>query len=666
MRCISSSSKHRLPQLNPLSPSRTWYLTVGAVGDLREVIKNKKPMDFRDVDADHLILYKFLHPCDDSLENTLRNLTLSLLGKPLFAVHTLSAVFELPPGEGCLHLIVDVLDIRCWIRGRGPETHFSVRIGSGQGLDTLKSRIQADRLFSDVPVAHMKLYKVSTAEADLRECLSTMGEGELLKQGQVLSAVFNDVPFGGEPRVVIEISSGTKAAKFPPSVYRPIEEGNLIQAARNGFLNLCPRQKPSSSGQPSSFRTRQKNAAKYIPCGRPCDSEETIPVTLLHPVFGKFLDDCQTYEITAKDNAFIERMRQAMSCLYDEEGGRIDKVDEALQSYGIHLTVSKIKKTGYEMDGDMSINGHRYVIAEFKNEAGNTSAEPYCQAVSYYLESTRENAPKMPASAIPCFVLVVFGPHIVFAGGAWNLRPTVQILSAPLAFHFHSTDTQNKTTAARHMGALRNALQSLKQYYESMPPASAITPTTSPGLPHLFPYPVSFASLVDDRQINFQYQNQPFEEKLLFFGTREDDGARICIKFVRRYSHEAHLLCASLECAPELLGFERIPGGWFMVVMDALSKDYVPLSRSSLSASAFTDIRKKLKDLHNGGFVHGDIRDTNILVNNNGKFMIVDFDWAGKINEARYPPYVNREDIWRPDGAIDGQIILTEHDDAML
>ncbi|KIK92208.1 hypothetical protein PAXRUDRAFT_13348 [Paxillus rubicundulus Ve08.2h10] len=83
--------------------------------------------------------------------------------------------------------------------------------------------------------------------------------------------------------------------------------------------------------------------------------------------------------------------------------------------------------------------------------------------------------------------------------------------------------------------------------------------------------------------------------------------------------------------------------------MDALSKDYVPLSRSSLSASAFTDIRKKLKDLHNGGFVHGDIRDTNILVNNNGKFMIVDFDWAGKINEARYPPYVNREDIWRPD-----------------
>ncbi|KIK92005.1 hypothetical protein PAXRUDRAFT_148231, partial [Paxillus rubicundulus Ve08.2h10] len=53
-------------------------------------------------------------------------------------------------------------------------------------------------------------------------------------------------------------------------------------------------------------------------CDRPCDSEETVPVTLLHPVFGKFLDDCQTYEITAKDNATIERrMRQAMPCLHD-------------------------------------------------------------------------------------------------------------------------------------------------------------------------------------------------------------------------------------------------------------------------------------------------------------------------------------------------------------
>ncbi|KAF8836162.1 hypothetical protein BDN67DRAFT_998492 [Paxillus ammoniavirescens] len=622
--------------------------TTKTVADLKKLIKNKKAVDFRDVDAHDLALYKFIHPCDDSLKNTLYNLTLSQLGKPLWVLNTVSTVFELPPVEGCLHLIVDVPDIpipiRCWVRGRDAARHFSVQIPSGQGLDPLRDRIkEADMFFSDVSVADMRLYKISTAEANLQECLNTLDEGQLIKYGQDLSAVFNDVPFGEEPRIVIEISSGAK---------------NLIQAARNRFLKLCPQNKPSNVGQPSSSRTRQKNAAKYIPCGRPCDDDETIPVTLLHPVFGKFLDDCQTYKITAKDNVFIERMRQAMSTLHDDKSDQISKVDEALQSYGIHLNFSKIKKTGHEMDGEMTINGHRYLIAEFKNEAGSLSAEPYCQAVSDYLESTRENAPKLSGSSLPCFVLAVFGPHIVFAGGAWNLRPTVQIFSTPLAFHFHSTDTQNQTTAARHMGAFRNALESLKEYYETMQPADVITPTTSPGLPHLFPHPVSFTSLADECQIKFQYQNQRFKQRLLFFGTCEDDGARICIEFVRRYSHEA--LCASLECLPALLGFERIPGGWFMVVMDAVSKGYVQLASSSLSASALTSIRKKLKDLHNGGFVHGDIRDTNIM------FMIIDFDWAGKINEVRYPPYVNREDIWRPDGAIDGELILTEHDDATL
>ncbi|KIK92006.1 hypothetical protein PAXRUDRAFT_148230 [Paxillus rubicundulus Ve08.2h10] len=82
--------------------------TTKTVGDLRKVTKNKTPVDFGDVDADHLTLYKFIHPFDGSLENALRNLTLSQLEKHLWAVHTLSAVFELPPVEGCLRLIVSM------------------------------------------------------------------------------------------------------------------------------------------------------------------------------------------------------------------------------------------------------------------------------------------------------------------------------------------------------------------------------------------------------------------------------------------------------------------------------------------------------------------------------------------------------------------------------
>lgn len=64
--------------------------------------------------------------------------------------------------------------------------------------------------------------------------------------------------------------------------------------------------------------------------------------------------------------------------------------------------------------------------------------------------------------------------------------------------------------------------------------------------------------------------------------------------------------------------------------------------------------------------MHGDVRDTNIMLSPDGEIMLVDFDWAGKAGEIRYPMNVNREDIWRPDGAVDGNLILADHDIAML
>ena len=47
--------------------------------------------------------------------------------------------------------------------------------------------------------------------------------------------------------------------------------------------------------------------------------------------------------------------------------------------------------------------------------------------------------------------------------------------------------------------------------------------------------------------------------------------------------------------------------------------------------------------------------------------MIVDFDWAGEVEEVRYPAYLNRgPDLWRPDGAKDGELITTDHDMEMM
>lgn len=110
----------------------------------------------------------------------------------------------------------------------------------------------------------------------------------------------------------------------------------------------------------------------------------------------------------------------------------------------------------------------------------------------------------------------------------------------------------------------------------------------------------------------FEYLFQLEKNRLLFCGAEGDD--KVCIKFVRQYSKEAHLKCASLGFAPALRGFELIPGGWYLVVMDFIDDKYHDLRKSLNIASFETEVQEKVASLHQAGFVHGDIRGVNIMV----------------------------------------------------
>jgi serine/threonine protein kinase len=259
------------------------------------------------------------------------------------------------------------------------------------------------------------------------------------------------------------------------------------------------------------------------------------------------------------------------------------------------------------------------------------------------------------------------GPYIGFGGAVWNLRPNLQVLSTVLPCHFHHSDTQLRFTVARHLSAMKRAVESLRQYYEvDLRAINDLSNDSPPQAP--FPYVTSFKSLEDSTVQKFVYKTQHDSAKLLFTGELQT-GKRIYIKFVQRYSDKAHSLCASMGFAPALIGYERVPGGWFIVVMDALDEEYEELPRGPLPSSFADEITAKITLLHQAGYVHGDIRDTNVMVRKDGQkgFMLVDFDWAGEISEARYPMYVNRgTDLWRPDGAQDGNFIMADHDVQML
>jgi hypothetical protein len=190
-----------------------------------------------------------------------------------------------------------------------------------------------------------------------------------------------------------------------------------------------------------------------------------------------------------------------------------------------------------------------------------------------------------------------------------------------------------------------------------------------------FPYRTHYETR--GRRIEFRYEERLDETKLLFLA-RTSQRRMVLIKFTQSYSAEAHQYCSDKGIAPTLHAVERLPGNWFMVVMDYLDDSlynplWIPSSLTDRSV-LYLRLRRAMKILHEGGFVHGDFRIINMMVPNNvnpSKFdkdpgvMLLDFDWAGESGKVCYPPHVNTQ-IWRPQGVEDAALIEQAHDRAML
>jgi len=108
-----------------------------------------------------------------------------------------------------------------------------------------------------------------------------------------------------------------------------------------------------------------------------------------------------------------------------------------------------------------------------------------------------------------------------------------------------------------------------------------------------------------------------------------------------------------------------------MIVMEILGDPWVCLADVRGRQRHQEGLRQKihafLATLHQRGIVHGDLRDTNILVQQPDfeKFMLIDFDWAGLESEVKYPKFINTQ-VTRPLEARDCEPIIAAHDLFML
>ncbi|EGO20791.1 hypothetical protein SERLADRAFT_477272 [Serpula lacrymans var. lacrymans S7.9] len=130
-----------------------------------------------------------------------------------------------------------------------------------------------------------------------------------------------------------------------------------------------------------------------------------------------------------------------------------------------------------------------------------------------------------------------------------------------------------------------------------------------------------------------------------------DGATEVVVKFASRYGKAAHRLLSDAKLAPKLHWCEPIIGGLFMVVMDHL-EDGASIWRLRNSSrpkpvpeAVLRDVKRALKLLHENRFVFGDLRDTNVVSSKEQGFL-VDFDWAGKEGEDRYPAALNENNKW--------------------
>jgi len=218
---------------------------------------------------------------------------------------------------------------------------------------------------------------------------------------------------------------------------------------------------------------------------------------------------------------------------------------------------------------------------------------------------------------------------------------------------------------ARVFKAFRGAFSKLRKEYQDLfavPPIN-LPPDNSVDFPYRHHYDGETRG-----KVSFTYEKRLDDSRLVFLATAPAKGLRLFIKFTRQYGTDAHRACSEERIAPHLYDVVSLPGGWFMVVMEYLDPAaFRHVSRGDIDLKI--GVETAVGALHARGFVHGDLRDRNMMCTKEGgawRVLLLDFDWAGRAEEARYPVGLNEQTAGRPAEVRGGQIIKEEHDNAMF
>ncbi|GBE81754.1 hypothetical protein SCP_0401270 [Sparassis crispa] len=478
-----------------------------------------------------------------------------------------------------------------------------------------------------------------------------------------LSSYFGGPPNTDNLHIIIVRPSGVYKRSRSSSSDLP------LQKRQKRIEELLPQKAPSTLAQPAVFKVEQEKNDLFD-FNRP-SRPDSIPITLLHLVFGQFVDDSMRLTPAAEDYNFAIALRDVMAQCYENEASRVDAFRRVFKEYyGIVLGQTGEPLSNSITDGNYRVKAFCAVTGQANNEIGSSNADPYLRAGIHYAHFVKSMKATLKGTVLPCLIVYCFGPWLGIAGAAYTGVVRQDVLTPVLPLIWEPRDEIMITSAARIFGALKTAISRLHSYYVVQLPLILSLESKLPGVE--YPYPTVYRCLTTAVDISFRYIGV-IPHKLIFKGLTSSEEP-IIIKFTRRYSKQAHIYCADRGVSPRLRGYEEIPGAWHMVIMDMLDPAlYFSLddARDNLHEHLGliqSTVEDMICSLHGGGFVHGDLRDANFLVAVGGLIdvKLIDFDWAGPVGEVRYPPNVNRVTVRRPAGVFDGELIEKEHDLTMI
>ncbi|KAF9648216.1 hypothetical protein BDM02DRAFT_3115685 [Thelephora ganbajun] len=445
---------------------------------------------------------------------------------------------------------------------------------------------------------------------------------------------------------------------------------------------------PSRVSQPESYKALQSQSEQRNLDDRPSADRFIPPISLLYDGFGVFEDvrrgikvlgedDILEGQLWGKVNAFVDRMAE----FYDSEAERrADVVHHLEEMFHARKDPSKIGACHITSDGHLN-GAHEAMVfcVECKNELSNISCEPSAELVSYVASSFKEqlrgkHRALFHAWRVPALGMTQIGPFVQFFGIVM-LAPQMRVvhLTPMLPLAIPTDDEQSlrniflafkaaSIVVAKIQADVRRLLQ--ETTLPEIPLESRELPSvTDIEAPHTSASPsrIKF-TLVGRYDQEVVYRN-------LYHARLDPTNEEIYVKFTRQYSRELHVFCAKRGLAPELLGFERLTGGWFALAMKKV--DIVEPWKIQSFPELETwkkEIRQLVKDFHQEGLVHGDLRLANFIFTEGEsprRMLLIDFDWGGKAGEVFFPPGQLVEDLKVQDDRLD-RPITKEHDDRVL